>query len=469
MIFGVPPLKQLVWFRSDLRVEDNPALVAACGGGSVEACFFAADAQWAAHHEGPRKTAFVRRTVKALAHELAALGIKLHVLQVPRFSDAPAAMVKLLQETGAVQLHFNAEYPLDEVKRDRAVWRAVKAIGRGCVRHEGSVILPPGRVLTAAAKPFTVFTPFRRKWFGVVTDTDLQTLDKPKPVAAPLDPALMCWDESAEREGAAAWPAGERVAYQQLRNFAAGRLAGYAGNRDFPAIEGTSRLSPYLAIGAISPRRCLDAAKALAPEASEAWVNEILWREFYRHVIALHPHVSKGESFHQHYDRLQWETNPAALDAWKSGLTGYPLVDAAMRQLTSTGWMHNRLRMVAAMFLTKHLLIHWREGERFFMEQLVDADFASNNGGWQWSASTGTDAVPYFRIFNPTTQGQRFDPKGVFTRLHVPELASVLDRFLFEPWKTGLTLNYPPPIVDHVFARQRAIQRFRGFNPDRPD
>jgi deoxyribodipyrimidine photo-lyase len=345
----------------------------------------------------------------------------------------------------------------------------VKALGRDCVRHEGSVILAPGRVLTAAAQPFTVFSPFKRKWMSVLTDADLQLGGKPRPIAAPLAPAPMCWDESQERLGAATWPAGERVALQQLRHFAAGRLAGYAGNRDFPAEAGTSRLSPHLAVGALSPRQCLDAANTFAPETSDAWVNEIIWREFYRHVMAQHPHVSRGESFHRHYDRLRWETNPAALEAWKSGLTGYPLVDAAMRQLTSTGWMHNRLRMVAAMFLSKHLLIHWREGERFFMEQLVDADFASNNGGWQWSASTGTDAVPYFRIFNPELQGRRFDPAGTFTRLLLPELKEVPNRFLFTPWKAGLTLNYPPPIIDHALARQRAIDRFRGFQPDRPE
>jgi deoxyribodipyrimidine photo-lyase len=411
----------------------------------------------------------VRRAVSALARDLATLGIPLHVCKVPRFRDASAAVVRLMRETGAVHLHFNAEYPLNEVRRDRAVWRAVTRLGRGCTRHEGSMVLPPGRVLTAAGRPFTVYTPFRRRWLSALEVADLTPVQSPRPVAAPIAPLPMCWDAADERSGAAAWPADSRTAQAQLHRFVARRLVDYGKDRDFPGVEGTSRLSPHLAAGTISPRQCLQAASLVEPVETSAWGNEIIWREFYRHVVAQHPHVSMGASFHRHYDGFRWERDPAALEAWKSGQTGYPLVDAAMRQLTSTGWMHNRLRMVSAMFLTKHLLIDWREGERFFMEQLVDADFASNNGGWQWSASTGTDAAPYFRVFNPATQGQRFDPGGTFTRLLVPELAKVPDRWLFEPWRAPSPLNYPPPIVDHALARQRAIDRFRGFIPDQAD
>jgi len=461
------PLKQLVWFRSDLRVEDNPALRAAAEVGPVVACFLEADAQWRSHHEGPRKTAFVRRSVRALASDLAALGTPLLVRKVPWFADAPATIVELMQETGATHLHFDAEYPLNEVKRDRAVWRAVTRMGRQCTRHEGSVMLRPGHVLTNSGRPFTVFTPFKRRWFAALSAATLEVGPAPDPQGKPIAPLPMRWGEAVETDDTGRWPAGSRSALAQLDRFCLDALQRYQKDRDFPGVEGTSRLSPHLAAGTISPRQVLKAVGLDGPLESSAYVNELVWRDFYRHVIAAFPHVSRGGSFHPHYDHLRWEQNPAGLEAWKSAQTGYPLVDAAMRQLTSTGWMHNRLRMVAAMFLCKHLLIDWREGERFFMEQLVDADFAANNGGWQWSASTGTDAVPYFRVFNPELQGQRFDPDGTFTRRMVPELGAVPNRFMFNPWKSGLILNYPRPIIDHGMARLRAIDRFRNAQPNR--
>lgn len=432
-------------------------------------CFFEADAQWRSHHEGPRKTAFVRRSVRALASELAALGIPLLVRKVPWFADAPAAIVELMQETGATHLQFDAEYPLNEVKRDRSVWRAVTGIGRQCTRHEGSVVLRPGQLLTNAGRPFTVFTPFKRRWISALSAATLEVVPSPEPQGEAIAPLSVCWDEAAEAGDTAIWPAGSHAARKQLDRFCLEALQRYQKDRDFPGVEGTSRLSPHLAAGTISPRQVLNAVGLEGPIESSAYVNELVWRDFYRHVIAAFPHVSRGGSFHPHYDHLRWEQNPSGLEAWKSGQTGYPLVDAAMRQLTSTGWMHNRLRMVAAMFLCKHLLIDWREGERFFMEQLVDADFAANNGGWQWSASTGTDAAPYFRVFNPELQGQRFDPEGTFTRRMVPELKEVPDRFLFNPLKAGLTLNYPRPIIDHGMARQRAIDRYRNSQPNRSD
>lgn len=428
------------------------------------ACFFESALQWQSHHEGPRKTAFVRRAVRALGLDLAELGIPLIVRRVPWFRSAPDEIVRLMQETGCTHLHFNAEYPLNELKRDRLVWRAAHAAGFGCTRHEDTVVLAPGRVLTDTGSPYTVFTPFKRKWLLMSTPEDRTVHAAPQPVAPRLAPLPMCWAEVDERPGSALWPAGSSIAHGLLQDFCREGLATYAEARDFPAVDGTSRLSPHLSAGTVSARACIAAASVVEPAHASTFVSELIWREFYRHVIAQHPHVSMGASFHRHYDQVRWEHDPVALQAWKSGETGYPLVDAAMRQLASTGWMHNRLRMIAAMFLCKHLLIDWREGERFFMEQLVDADFPSNNGGWQWSASTGTDAAPYFRVFNPASQGQKFDAKGAFTRLMIPELQSVPDRYLFEPWRSGLSLNYPAPVVDHAYARKRAIDRFKAVS-----
>ncbi|EAC1534127.1 deoxyribodipyrimidine photo-lyase, partial [Escherichia coli] len=252
-----------------------------------------------------------------------------------------------------------------------------------------------------------------------------------------------------------------------LRQFCQNGAGEYEQQRDFPAVEGTSRLSASLATGGLSPRQCLHRLLAEQPQALDGgagsvWLSELIWREFYRHLMTYYPSLCKHRPFIAWTDRVQWQSNPAHLKAWQEGKTGYPIVDAAMRQLNSTGWMHNRLRMITASFLVKDLLIDWREGERYFMSQLIDGDLAANNGGWQWAASTGTDAAPYFRIFNPTTQGEKFDREGEFIRQWLPELRDV--PAVHEPWKwaekTGVTLDYPQPIVDHKEARLRTLAAY---------
>jgi deoxyribodipyrimidine photo-lyase len=254
-----------------------------------------------------------------------------------------------------------------------------------------------------------------------------------------------------------------------------GGIGEYASRRDLMAAAGTSRLSAYLRLGCVAPQACLRAALALPPSETtqasiETWISELAWRDFYYQILANFPHVLRG-AFKQQYDAIAWENNPQLFAAWCAGQTGYPIVDAAMRQLSQEAWMHNRARMVVASFLTKDLLIDWRWGERFFMQMLVDGDLASNNGGWQWAAGTGTDAQPYFRIFNPTSQGQKFDPQGTYIRRYLPELASVADRYIHAPWtmpadeqrRVGVTigLEYPAPIVDHAVQRERALAIYR--------
>ncbi|MGD8417509.1 MAG: FAD-binding domain-containing protein, partial [Pseudomonadales bacterium] len=279
----------------------------------------------------------------------------------------------------------------------------------------------------------------------------LTPLPAPEPrsrptVDVPAPDALNGLPEAAQDPD---WPAGHSAAADRLDAFVSGQLERYDEDRDYPAKPATSRLSAYLNVGAVSVRTCY-ARAAAAPEGSgrESWLSELVWREFYRHVVAAHPHVSRGHAFQQHLDGLDWRHDPEGLAAWKAGETGYPLVDAGMRQLLETGFMHNRLRMITAMFLSKHLLIDWHEGERHFMRHLRDADFASNNGGWQWSASTGTDAAPYFRIFNPSSQAKKFDPDEDFIRRFVPELADG-------------SRHYPEPIVEHKAARERALAFFK--------
>ncbi|HCL4097052.1 TPA: deoxyribodipyrimidine photo-lyase, partial [Pseudomonas aeruginosa] len=270
------------------------------------------------------------------------------------------------------------------------------------------------------------------------------------------------------------WPAGEEVAQERLRDFADQHLADYHERRDFPALPGTSQLSPYLAAGVLSPRQCLDAALVAnrgefsgGQQGAATWINELLWREFYKHILVGYPRVSRHRPFREETEALRWRQAPAELEAWQQGRTGIPIIDAAMRQLLATGWMHNRLRMVVAMFLSKNLLIDWREGERWFMRHLIDGDLAANNGGWQWSASTGTDAVPYFRLFNPLSQSERFDPRGEFIRHWLPELAGLERKAIHDPSSLGLFagVDYPRPMVDLKASRERALAAFRNLPP----
>jgi deoxyribodipyrimidine photo-lyase len=274
---------------------------------------------------------------------------------------------------------------------------------------------------------------------------------------------------------------GETHARQMLADFTDLRrnhtIAGYHTDRDVLALPATSRLSAHLHMGTLSPRACLQAAHEVGqrhPDAAEgvqSWVGELAWRDFYVQILAHFPHVLRG-AFRQEYDALAWDNNPELFAAWCAGRTGYPIVDAAMRQLQQEAWMHNRARMIVASFLTKDLLIDWRWGERYFMQRLVDGDLAANNGGWQWAAGTGTDAQPYFRIFNPTSQGRKFDPQGAYVRQYVPELARVPERLIHEPWKmsaaqqeeAGLQIgrDYPRPIVDHKEMRQRALALYKA-------
>ena len=467
--------RTLVWLRNDLRVADNPALMTARERGSVVAVYLSAPAQWSAHGVGANRRAFLLRTLTELSRSLAALNIPLLLRTAGWFADHPRKIVRLAKACGADVVMYNEEYPLDEQRRDAAARDACHDAGIEFRRFSGGLVLAPGQVLTASGKPYTVFTPFKRRWLSIVDDGVLQ------PVAAPKRQRKIeiAGDPIPQRLGGAdtetlseLWPGGEAEARRRLDAFIAHRVAAYRADRDRPDRDGTSRLSAYLAVGAISPRQCIAAARdrnrgqlGSGDAGVTTWISELIWREFYAHVTAAFAAISRGGAFRPAGDRVRWRDAPDDLAAWREGRTGYPLVDAAMRQLATMGWMHNRLRMVSAMFLTKHLLIDWRHGERHFMDLLVDGDFASNNGGWQWSASTGADAAPYFRIFNPVTQAKRFDPDGSFVRRWVAELATLPKPAIFEPWRVGGAPGYPAPIVDHAAARQRALDAFRGPRP----
>lgn len=466
----------LMWFRSDLRIHDNTALEAAARRGPVVAVFLRSVPHWQRHGHGANKLHFWHRGVAALGEALAGINIPLLHRDIPSFDEAPAALLNLARDVGAGAVHFNREYPLDEQRRDDAVVDAFQAAGLPAVGHHDSVAFAPGELLTGKGHYYSVFTPFARAWHRQLTAVRLALRETP-PVQSPSaiagDPIPALPRLEAAPVEAGRWPAGEAAAADRLERFLRFRARGYASQRDFPAIAATSELSPYLALGMISHRQCLQAALAendgsLAEGDAglAAWVNELVWREFYQHVAAGFPRVCRHRAFQRHTEALAWRDDDAGFRAWCEGRTGYPIVDAAMRQLVSSGWMHNRLRMIAAMFLSKHLLIDWRRGEAFFLRHLVDGEFSANNGGWQWAASTGTDAAPYFRLFNPTTQSQRFDADGRFIAEHLPELAALPSRDRHAPSATQRrTCGYPSPIVDHRAARARALEAFRSLPP----
>ncbi|MEQ8858172.1 MAG: deoxyribodipyrimidine photo-lyase [Pseudomonadales bacterium] len=464
-------MRTLVWFRNDLRVDDNPALHHAMEHGEAIAAFCFCNAQWRDHDVGDNRLAFLLDNLHALAADLRELGVPLRTITEPWFDDLPDRLLNLAERVDADGISFNEEYPLNERVRDSKVTRAFEGAGRTVTVHHAGTVQPPGTVLTGEDEPYTVFTPFKKRWLSQIDNSHTAPLPRPDPQTRPDidDSDLPEQTDGVPRDRVAQrWPAGAAEARRRLDDFADERIVRYHDDRDFPAVDGTSSLSPYLSVGSLSARQCLATAVennggklSGGKEGIRTWIDELIWRDFYRHVIAQFPHVSRRQAFRREYDRVPWRNAPDELEAWKEGRTGYPLVDAAMRQLAKTGWMHNRLRMVTAMFLTKHLLIDWRQGERHFMEQLVDGDFAANNGGWQWSASTGTDAAPYFRIFNPHTQAKRFDPKGEFIRRMVPELAEAPDKAVFDP-EGNATEGYPRPIVAHKHARQRALDTFKA-------
>jgi deoxyribodipyrimidine photo-lyase len=464
----------LVWLRNDLRMIDNKALHAACSDpdAKVLAVFVATPGQWQQHEMAPRQAAFIYANLLQVQQALAERGIELVYHQCHGFADSARWLVDFCQQRQVTALFYNRQYEINERQRDALLEQqlAGKVI---CHSFDDSLLLPPGSVQTGSGEMYKVYTPFRRAFIQRLTESDVSSLPAPRSRGEAVKVTVPEAFDYPLADVGSVYPAGEEAALQRLRTFCREQVQDYAKQRDLPAIAGTSSLSPYLAIGVLSPRQCFNRLRAECPEVLEnpesgafCWLNELIWREFYRHLMVAHPALCKHRPFIEWTDRVCWKANDRALLAWQQGLTGYPIVDAAMRQLNQTGWMHNRLRMISASFLVKDLLIDWRAGERYFMSQLLDGDLAANNGGWQWAASTGTDAAPYFRIFNPTTQGERFDPQGTFIRKWLPELTDVPDNDIHQPhrWaeKQRRVLDYPLPIVDHKQARLDTLAAFEA-------
>lgn len=472
-------MRNLIWFRRDLRLSDNRALRAAAeNADALIAVAFLTPAQWQQHNESPAKIAFWKQCLRKLAIEAGGRGIDFRVVTVKTFADIPAELLRQAETSRCNSVYFNAEYEYNEQRRDHECVATLKKAGIGCQVFHDRCLIEPGRILTGSGGFYTVFTPFKRSWFGLTHPDNLKPDMSEFPViGAAQKPDLSALDsDNSEGWRKDLWPPGEAAAQAQFEKFAADNLHNYHLMRDLPAQDATSRLSPWLAAGVLSIRQCfarlMQDCKTRWPDAESGagvWLNELIWRDFYSHVLVGFPRVSCSKPFKVNTEKIAWNYDEKQLKAWQAGMTGYPIVDAAMRQLKQTGWMHNRLRMVTAMFLSKHLLIDWRHGEKYFMENLMDGDLAANNGGWQWSASTGTDAVPYFRIFNPFSQSSRFDADGKFIRQYCPELAKVSNAALHDAKKLVTELvkhrvEYPEPVVDHQQARARALAAFKKLS-----
>jgi deoxyribodipyrimidine photo-lyase len=469
----------LVWFRRDLRLNDHTALHNALTTHDKVYCVFVFDRRIldALLSRGLQKNRRVEFMFAALSELDAALRKHGSGLIV-RHGLPEEEIPRLSSELGAEAVYANRDYDPTAILRDTEVANRLRIDGRELHESKDQVIFERSEVLTQSGTPFSVFTPYKNAWLKRLAANDLHTLEiephlhRLAPLAAAMTtPAL----PTLEQLGFAPTnlhelkiPTGASGAQQLFQDFVE-RIDHYAERRDFPALKGLSYLSAHLRFGTISIRQIAAYAQAQPSRGAEVWLSELIWRDFYHMILWHHPHVVT-QSFKPAFDALEWDDVPELFSAWCQGRTGYPLVDAAMRQLNHSGYMHNRLRMVTASFLTKDLGIDWRRGERYFADQLIDYDLAANNGGWQWAASTGCDAQPWFRIFNPVTQSEKFDGSGKFIRRYVPELVQVADKHIHAPWKMSaaeqqqcgviLERDYPLPVVDHAVARARTLARF---------
>jgi deoxyribodipyrimidine photo-lyase len=476
------------WFRRDLRLHDNTALFRAAADASdgVVPVFIFDDAILGHPDCGGPIVQFMLGCLQALQENLRSAGGDLLLLRGKPLEQ----LRRLAKSCKASAIYFNKDYEPAAVERDEEVERVLGADGIRVAAFKDQVIFEEQEILSASnGTPYTVYSPYRRSWMKLLEERfgergSPAVLAKPllkfpgdlgkiKTIAMPTVKSL----GFASLAGIEI-PAGEDAGVKMLEAFCNSPIKKYKQTRNFPAIaDGTSRLSPHLRFGTSSPRQAIAAALEARKsgghsfaEGVETWLGELIWREFYQQIIFNFPRVATG-AFRENLDAFPWQKNDAWFDVWASGRTGFPIVDAGMRQLNQTGWMHNRLRMIVAMFLTKDLLIDYRLGERYFANHLIDFEIAQNNGGWQWSASTGTDAQPYFRIFNPASQSKTCDPKGEFIRRFVPELAKVPEKFIHSPHEMDEGLqqrvscvigrDYPPPMVQHDEARRKALEMFQ--------
>jgi deoxyribodipyrimidine photo-lyase len=467
-------MEALVWFRSDLRLEDNPALRNAFEySEKVHAIFIFSNKQLEKHNEANVKIDFIIKNLILLEKKLTELNVPLTIIKSNGFDNDASLIEEFIDNKNIDKAFWNNQFGEDEAIRDRKVINHLESKNINVNIFNDQIVYEPGFLKTGQGLPYSVFTPFKRKW---IDNFEMDFLDIEYQYQSRKNlnylSNLKDFDfnfETTHQVNMNLWPAGEDEAEARLLKFLDNKAIKYSKNRNDPIVDGSSRISPYLASGIISSKKCiLEALKINNFEFSSGhigvtkWIDEIVWREFYKNIMFSFPKVSRGQPFQDYSKKIEWRYSEKEFTAWKDGMTGFPIVDAAMRQLHHEGWMHNRLRMVVAMFFTKNMLHGWKLGEAYFMQNLIDGDFASNNGGWQWSSSTGTDAAPYFRIFNPITQSTNFDKEGLFIKKYVPELKDLDKSIIHNPPKEHRKYcNYPEPILDLKESRLRAIEAFK--------
>lgn len=474
---------QLIWFRQDLRIHDHAALWQATQAGSCIAIVVLSPEQWQQHNDARIKIEFYLRQLQELKQQLDTLNIPLIVQTIPLWKDIATCFLDLIQLINFQHIYANIEVGVHELKRDADVQKQLNHHQKELVLFHDRTLFPIASIRNQSNLPYQVFGAFKKTCYqrlqhGLPQCYPIPEIQQPIKLdlssltQTNLHQLQLKYAEKTKQTKMSVWKIGELHALHLLDHFVNEHLNDYKVSRDIPSISGTSQLSAYLNIGILSIRQCIQALFRqqhgdfiIQSEGQQTWLDELLWREFYQHILFDFPQVSKHLPFKAATQRIDWRDDPVGLEKWQQGQTGIPIVDAGMRQLLATGWMHNRVRMICAMFLTKNLLIDWRKGEQWFMQHLIDGDLAANNGGWQWCASTGTDAVPYFRVFNPVSQSQKFDPNGDYIRRWVPELAHLDAKTIHEPYVKDLTrnLNYPKPIVDLKMSRVRAIEAFQSY------
>ena len=466
--------RALVWFRRDLRCDDHAALFHALKDARAVHCAFVFDTEIldVLPSRADRRVEFIWDSVTELRERLRALGGELFVLHGRARAQVPA----LAAELDAQAVYANHDYEPSALERDREVASRLASAGRAFHSFKDQVIFEKDELLTGQGGPYTVFTPYKRAWLEKFEPFYAKAYPVERYAAAlargraSATPSLESMGFERTNLRALRMPTGMSGARAVLEDFSR-RIDRYHERRDYPALRGPSYLSVHLRFGTLSVREAVRTARGDAGPGARTWLSELVWRDFYFAILHHFPHVD-GHAFRREYDSIRYPNPAGHFEAWREARTGYPIVDAAMRQINQSGYMHNRLRMIAASFLVKDLHVDWRWGERYFAERLNDFDLAANNGGWQWSASTGCDAQPYFRIFNPVLQSRKFDPEAKFIRLFLPELARMPDRYIHSPWEAPETAqreagcaigrDYPAPIVDHDAARKETLALYKA-------
>ncbi|KAL8946916.1 MAG: hypothetical protein Q9222_006751 [Ikaeria aurantiellina] len=483
------------WFKCDLRTYDNKALslaskLAKSNGVPLICLHIISPQDYKAHMTSPVRVDFVLRTLEVLKEDLAKLDIPLHVETVEKRKAIPHRVLELCEKWGASHLFCNIEYEVDELRREATMTRQGLAKGIAVEAVHDTCVVAPGDLKSGSGNQYAVYSPWYRAWVAYIHQhphvLDLHEAPAANPKASRQDfreifesgipeaPANKRPTDEEKKRFRTMWPPGEHEAHERLEKFLMEKVNKYKETRNFPAANSTAILSVHFASGTLSARTAVIRAREAnstrkldgGNEGIKGWISEIAWRDFYKHVLVNWPYVCMNKPFKPEYTNIQWEYNEDLFQKWCQGQTGYPFIDAAMRQLNHMGYMHNRARMGVASFLAKDLLIDWRRGERYFMEHLIDGDFASNNGGWGFSASTGVDPQPYFRIFNPFLQSEKFDENGEYIRKWVPELANVKGKAIHDPYSRGAEREakkngYPTICVDHKTSRNRALARYK--------